>query len=189
MMYVLEVRIKMRKQFLLPLIIILVVTLILPVGKADAKGVVQINFKQAMASGGSGDTYAYVFVGNLPFDPDPSVVRTFGYFMYWNGSDYVFESWEKELTSKEFKWSFGACKLSTMIDTSSGPALLVVKWVALPPTETTHMNEVLPSPVNMHIIMNTASRREASATLTCDGVTISGLSGEIVHATWIMITT
>jgi len=78
-------------------------------------------------------------------------------YMYFKIYDYIYGHDDfivmgYELKPSELKWSYGACRVETMIN---GLYSLTVQWETPGPTETTHAN--LPSP-GLHIVANGAMR-------------------------------
>jgi len=107
---------------------------------------------------------------NLPGPPGPMEVMAIAIVritMDFRKPKRPIMIWElihaNELTPSEFKWSFGACQVSTEIEVDGVSCPLIVEWYTEPSTLTSHTLELWDG---VRIVSNGAARM-GSARLVC----------------------
>ena len=147
----------MKKMLLIPVFVALCAMLLSPVVHAQTE-TIQFEGKMALAINPLGGTaYELLFVGegmiNFPGPPGPMkgmIIAVLGVDVSTTPPTILFW-YAKELAPNEFKWSFGACRVSTEFMSGS----LAVEWNTIPPTQTGHINL---KDTGIHIILNGAAR-------------------------------
>lgn len=135
----------MNKKLLIPIFVIAFAVLATPVLATETY---HYQGKTAYAEGESAHWGYYMFVSI--YENNGKTQMYFGlydeWFDYWVFLEYF------DLKPSEFKWSYGACRLDTMVYGIP----LTVQWQTTQPTDTSHTHEKYDHDV--HTILNGAGR-------------------------------
>ncbi len=173
----------MQKKLLIPVFMALCIMLLSSVVHAKTE-TIQLEGKIALAVKPyplPGQVYEILIAGegmiNFPGPPGPmkGMVLVF-LIVNFSTTPPTILDWEaEELAPNEFKWSFGACRVSTEFMGYS----LTVKWDTIPPTQTGHINL---KDTGIHVILNGAARI-GSASMVFDSYSSHDWLGLVARGT------